>query len=140
MELYSITYLAPSSKASQECSIRIEHLDAIIARIRHVNVAFVINRHAPKIQTHLKITISLKIYHSSIPWEFELAGIGTLGPERGQDLAVDVEDLDAVVVGVGHDDAILVAHCDVMGMFQVAGFAPHDPKLANECTIRLENL
>ena len=40
-------HLSPSSEASEECAVRVENLDAIIAGICDVNVAFLVHWHAP---------------------------------------------------------------------------------------------
>ena len=42
-----ISYLTPSAKASKECSIGVENLYAIVARIGYVNVIFVVHGNAP---------------------------------------------------------------------------------------------
>ena len=74
------------------------------------------------------------------PWELELPLPRPLLSERGDDLSVDVEDLDPVVVGVGDDDAVGVADGDVVRVLKVAGAGAHLAELAHEGAVGLENL
>jgi len=58
----------------------------------------------------------------------------------GDDFPVDVEDLDAVVVGVGDDDAVGVADGHVVRMFKISWSRTRLAEFAHERTIGLENL
>ena len=48
--------------------------------------------------------------------------------------------LQSVVVGVGDNHPVGVAHGDVMGMLQLSGFAAHTAKLCHKCAVTLEHL
>ncbi len=87
--------------------------------------------------------ILLQKYQTSVviaPWELELPLPCPLLPEGGDDLSVDVEDLDPVVVGVGDDDAVGVADGDVVRVLKVARAGADLAELAHEGAVRLENL
>ena len=57
-----------------------------------------------------------------------------------EDFAIDVKDLDSMIVGIAHDDSIGVTDGDVMRVFKITGFATHHAKLPNKRPISLENL
>ena len=54
--------------------------------------------------------------------------------------AVDIEYLDAMVVAIAHNDAVCVAHCDVVRMFQHSTPTSARAKLSYKCSVRLEHL
>ena len=77
---------------------------------------------------------------SIVPRELELPLPRPLLPEGGDDLSVDVEDLDPVVVRVGDDDAVGVADGDVVRVLKVPWAGAHLAELAHEGAVGLENL
>ena len=75
-----------------------------------------------------------------VPREFELTVFGSFLAEGRQDFAVDVKDLNAVVVGVRDDDPVGAANGDVVRMFELTGSVSQTAKLADKGAIRLEDL
>jgi len=86
---------APGAEGLQEAAVRIEDLNAVVARIGHEYVALIVHGHtAGKKQIPRVNTLSIKTSHSICsPWKLELAVVGTLAAHCGQDLAVHVENL-----------------------------------------------
>lgn len=53
---------------------------------------------------------------------------------------IDVEHLDPVVVGIGHQDPVGIGHGNVVGVIQLTNSPPVAPELADESTVGLEHL
>ena len=75
-----------------------------------------------------------------LPGEFELCFFGALASEGGDDFAVDIEHLNAMIVRIGDDDAIGRTHSDVVRVFQLSGPIAQTAELAHERPVRLEHL
>ncbi len=66
--------------------------------------------------------------------------LGAFRPKGGQHLSVHVEDLQPMVVGVRHHDAVAVRHGYVVGMLQLARLVAHRSELGHKSAVALEYL
>lgn len=111
---------APTSERAQKRAVRMENLYAIVAGIGNADITLIIDGHTT--------------------WKLKLPILRTFTAKRRNHFTIDVEDLNSMVVRVGHNDPIRTGYGYVMRVFQLARFAAHRPKFTNKCTIRLENL
>lgn len=70
----------------------------------------------------------------------QFSGQNPVGVDGRHPPSAFVTHLDAMVVGVGHDDAVRVGHGDVVRVLQLALVLAARAKLPDEGTVRLEYL
>ena len=131
--------LSPTAKASQKCSVRIENLNSVISGISNKDKTLLIDSNTPEI----KVSCSKQIICNALvksPWELELSFLRSFRTECGQNLSVDVENLQSVIVGVGDDHPVRVTDSDVVRVLQLSGLVTHTAKLGDECSVALEHL
>ena len=99
---------SPTAEGFHEDTFGVEDLDAVVAWIGNDDVALVVHRNTPARYQDDVNSRSSRIMRDflCLPREFELCLFGALASEGGDDFAVDVEHLDAVVVRIGDDHAV----------------------------------
>lgn len=109
----------PAAESSQKAAIGMEDLNTVVARISDTNVPLIIDGHATR---ELELSLKerkgfIKIMSSHltpIPHLF-----ASLAAEGIQHLSVDVKDLHPMVVRIGDNDAVGVAHGNVMRVLKL---------------------
>lgn len=106
---------APRAEGAQESAVRVEDLDAIVARVGYADVPLIVYSYTPR--------------------ELKLPLLRALATEAGEHPSIDVEDLDAMVVGVRDQDSVRTGDGDVVWVLQLTGLTSKRAELAHECAI-----